>query len=203
MLQILFESRFFLNNFFSAEDLDRLLGERPDKLRSLPPYTNPTLLSRVAPVYTTTSPPCTAAQLRPPCLPIRRPQYDHIHPQQTSYLPPAAAHPSNSFVLYSPCAQQPAATGSQSSPVAGKMSSVYNAALQAECSVGPRSMQDLLLEGDGSYDIDALNPSLTDLQLQGMLKKNKNPTTTTTTWAFWWEINFIQLLQKFYRLIHL
>lgn len=159
--------------FFSAEDLDRLLGERPDKLRSLPPYTNPTLLSRVAPIYTSTQPPCTAAQLRPPCLPTRRPQYNHIQPQLPSYLPPAAAHPSNSVVVYSPCAQQPAATGSQNSQ--GKMSPVYNAALQAECSVGPRSMQDLLLEGDGSYDIDALNPSLTDLQLQGMLKKQQQP----------------------------
>ncbi|XP_067363627.1 forkhead box protein N1 isoform X1 [Channa argus] len=151
------------------EDLDRLLGERSDKLRSLPPYTNPALLSRVAPIYTTTS-----AQLRTPCLPTRRPQYAHIQPQQPTYLPSASAHPSNSFALYSPCAQQPAAgipsaTGSQSSLVAGKMPPVYNAALQAEYSVGLRSMQDLMLEGDGSYDIDALNPSLTDLQLQGNL----------------------------------
>lgn len=28
-------------------------------------------------------------------------------------------------------------------------------------------MQEMLLEGDASYDIDTLNPSLTDLQLQG------------------------------------
>lgn len=47
------------------------------------------------------------------------------------------------------------------------MPPVYNAALQTEYSVGHRNMQDLLLEGDGSYDIDTLNPSLTDLQLQG------------------------------------
>ncbi|XP_026227580.1 forkhead box protein N1 [Anabas testudineus] len=176
------------------EDLDRLLGERPDKHRSLPPYTNPALLSRVAPIYTTTtSPSCPPGQLRPPFLPIQRPQYNHIQSQQPSYLPPAVAHPSNSFALYSPCAQQPAAgvppaAGSQSSPVAGKMPPVYNAALQAECSVGPRSMQDLLLEGDGSYDIDALNPSLTDLQLQGNLWEEiradslvSDPHITTTT----------------------
>lgn len=29
-------------------------------------------------------------------------------------------------------------------------------------------MQEFLLEGDTTYDIDMLNPSLTDLQLQGM-----------------------------------
>lgn len=51
--------------------------------------------------------------------------------------------------------------------MAGKMPPVYNAALQAEYSVGPRSMQDFLLEGEAGYDIDMLNPSLTDLQLQG------------------------------------
>lgn len=51
--------------------------------------------------------------------------------------------------------------------MAGKMPPVYHAALQAEYSVGARSMQDFLLEGDTSNDIDMLNPSLTDLQLQG------------------------------------
>ncbi|XP_051254158.1 forkhead box protein N1 isoform X2 [Dicentrarchus labrax] len=150
------------------EDLDRLLGERPEKLKSLPPYTNPALLSRVTPIYSTTSSSCSPAQLQPPCLSIRRPHYSHIQPQLPSYLLPAAANPSNSFALYSPCGQ-PTATGGLNSPMAGKMPPVYNAALQAEYSVGPRSMQDFLLEGDASYDIDTLNPSLTDLQLQGNL----------------------------------
>ncbi|XP_074498051.1 forkhead box protein N1 [Sebastes fasciatus] len=167
------------------EDLDHLMGERLDKLRSLPPYTNPALLSRVAPIYGATSSSCTPALLRPPCLPIRRPHYAHVQPQQPCYLPPAAAHPSNSFALYSPCGQQPAAgvpsaTGSLHSPMAGKMPPVYN-----EYS---RSMQDLLLEGDASYDIDTLNPSLTDLQLQGNLWEElqqdslvSDPQVTTVT----------------------
>ncbi|KAK2847166.1 hypothetical protein Q5P01_010165 [Channa striata] len=170
------------------EDLDRLLGERPDKLRSLPPYTNPALISRMAPIYSATS-----AQLRAPCLPTRRPQYAHVQPQQPTYLLSASAHSGNSFALYSPCTQQPAAgsppaTGCQRSPGAGKMPPVCGAALQAEYSVGPRSMQDFLLEGDGSYDIDALNPSLTDLQLQGNLWEEiredslvSDPQVTTTT----------------------
>lgn len=51
--------------------------------------------------------------------------------------------------------------------MAGKMPPVYHASAQAEYGVGPRSMQDFQLEGDATYDIDTLNPSLTDLQLQG------------------------------------
>ncbi|XP_050921583.1 forkhead box protein N1 [Lates calcarifer] len=152
------------------EELERLVGARPDKLRSLPPY--PGLSSRVGPIYSATSSSCSPAQLRPSCQPVRHPQYAHIRPQQPCYVPPAVAHPSNSFALYSPCAQQPAAgvppsTGGLNSPIAGKMPPVYNYAMQAEYGVGLRSMQDLVLEGDASYDIDTLNPSLTDLQLQG------------------------------------
>nr|XP_040039991.1 forkhead box protein N1 isoform X2 [Gasterosteus aculeatus aculeatus] len=148
------------------EDLDRLLGERPNKLRPLPSYTNPSLLSRVAPVYGTTSTSCTPAQLRPP---FRRP---HVQPHQPCYLQPGAAHPSNSFAVYSPCGHQhaagvPSATEGLHSPVAGKMPPSYGGALQSGYS--SRSMQEMLLEGDASYDIDTLNPSLTDLQLQGNL----------------------------------
>lgn len=147
-----------------TEDLDRLLGERPNKLRPLPSYTNPSLLSRVAPVYGTTSTSCTPAQLRPP---FRRP---HVQPHQPCYLQPGAAHPSNSFAVYSPCGHQhaagvPSATEGLHSPVAGKMPPSYGGALQSGYS--SRSMQEMLLEGDASYDIDTLNPSLTDLQLQG------------------------------------
>ncbi|XP_035796988.2 forkhead box protein N1 isoform X2 [Amphiprion ocellaris] len=146
------------------EELDRLLGEKPDKLRPLPSFTSPALLSRVAPIYSTASSSCT--RLRPVCQPFRRSQYPHIQPQQPCYLPDA--HPNNSFALYSPCEQQ-SATANLNSPMAGKMPPLYNGTLQAEYSAGPKSMQDLLLEGEASYDVDTLNPSLTDLQLQGNL----------------------------------
>ncbi|KAM8905527.1 forkhead box protein N1 isoform 2-T2 [Spinachia spinachia] len=148
------------------EDLDRLLGERPNKPRSLPSNTNPSSLSRVVPDYGTTSTSCTPAHLRPP---FRRP---HIQPHQPCYLRPGAAHPSNSSAVYSPCGHQhaagvPSATEGLHSPTAGKMPPSYNGALQSGYS--SRSMQEFLLEGDASYDIDTLNPSLTDLQLQGNL----------------------------------
>ncbi|KAM7413258.1 hypothetical protein PAMA_020574 [Pampus argenteus] len=152
------------------EDLDRLLGERPKKFRSLPPYTNPALFSRAAPIYGTTSSACTPTQLGP----IQHPQYSHIPPpsQQPCHLPSTASKPSSSFALYSPHGQPPAAgvpsaSGSLNSPIAGKIPLVYDAALQDECCDGPKSMQDLLLEGDARYDIDMLDPSLIDLQLQG------------------------------------
>ncbi|XP_053176231.1 forkhead box protein N1 [Scomber japonicus] len=143
------------------EDLDRLLGTRPNKFRSLLPYSNPALSSRPLPAYSTATSSSTPTQLGP----IRRLQYSHIPPstQQPCYLPPAAAHPSNSFAQYSPCGQQP---GSLNSPTAGKMPTPYDAAQHC---AGPKSMQDLLLEGDARYDIDMLNPSLIDLQLQGNL----------------------------------
>ncbi|XP_037326573.2 forkhead box protein N1 [Pungitius pungitius] len=148
------------------EDLDRLLGVRPNKLRSLPSYTNPSLLSRVAPNYGATSTSRDPAQLRPP---LRRPR---VQPHQPCYLPPGAAHPSNSFAVCSPCgllpaAGVPSAADGLHSPAAGKMPPSYSGALQSGYS--SRSMQELLLEGDASYDIDTLNPSLIDLQLQGNL----------------------------------
>ncbi|CAJ1065570.1 LOW QUALITY PROTEIN: forkhead box protein N1 [Xyrichtys novacula] len=150
------------------EDLDCLLGERPEKFRSLPPYTNTTLLSRGPPTYGIASISSSPAQLQPPCLPVPCSQYANIQPQQPCYLSPSTAHLSNSFALYSLCGQ-PAAAASLNSHVAPKMPPVYSAAPQADYTAGHRSMQEFLLEGDATYDVDTLDPSLTDLQLQGNL----------------------------------
>ncbi|KAM6932916.1 forkhead box protein N1 [Xenentodon cancila] len=175
------------------EDLDRLLGEKLDKFRSLPPYTNMTSFSRVGSIYSTTSSSDAPPQLQSACQPIQPSQHAHIQPQQPRNLPLTATCPSNSYSLFSPCGQLPAADvtsapGSLTSPIAGKMPPVYSAALLAEYSAGPRGMQDMLLEGDASYDIDTLNPSLTDLQLQGNLWEElredslvSEPQVTTTS----------------------
>ncbi|KAM9853439.1 forkhead box protein N1 [Aulostomus maculatus] len=174
------------------EDLERLLGEKPNKLKSLP--SNTALFSRAGPTYGTTSTCYTPTQLRPPSQTSWRPQYLNIPPpsQQSCFLP--TAHPSNSFALYPPAAGIPSENSSLNSPTAGKMPPAYNAALQAECSVGPQSIQDLLLEGEASYDVDTLNPSLTDLQLQGNLwdelredslaSESQAVTTTTQSTTF-------------------
>ncbi|KAM6987853.1 forkhead box protein N1 isoform 4-T4 [Tautogolabrus adspersus] len=181
------------------EDLDHLLGERPEKFRSLPPYTNSASLSRGNPTYSIPSLSCNQAQLQPPCLPILHSQYANIQTQQPCYLSSGTAHLSNSFALYSPCGQ-PAAPGSLNSTVAQKMSPVYNAAPQADYSTGRRSIQDFLLEGDASYDIDMLDPSLIDLQLQGnlweelrdeSLVSDAQVTTTTPTSAL--QRSFLQI----------
>ena len=47
------------------------------------------------------------------------------------------------------------------------MPQVYSTTLQVDCGMGPKSMQELLMDGDTSNDIDMLNPSLTDLQIHG------------------------------------
>ena len=66
--------------------------------------------------------------------------------------------------------------------MAGKMPPAYSGTPQAEYS--SRSMQDLLVEGDVSYDIDTLNPSLTDLQLQGRDNmKDRNKTNNIYTYC--------------------
>lgn len=43
----------------------------------------------------------------------------------------------------------------------------YSTNLQVDFGMGPKSMQELLMDGDTSNDIDMLNPSLTDLQIHG------------------------------------
>uniref|UniRef100_A0A8C5H2K1 Fork-head domain-containing protein n=1 Tax=Gouania willdenowi TaxID=441366 RepID=A0A8C5H2K1_GOUWI len=140
------------------EDFEQLLGEKPERLRSLQTYTNSSLLSRVTPAHRSISSSSIPSHLR---------HYKHLPPQHHCFpLTVPAASPSHSFPLCSPCGQQYAATMGLNSPVAGTMPPVFSPALQ-EYSTGYRGVQDLLLEGEATYDIDTLNPSLTDLQLQG------------------------------------
>lgn len=167
-----------LLKLYFTEDFDRLLGEKPDRLRSLPPYpnTHSTTLKRVAPTYSLTPLPLKPThQPTPVCRSIRQSEYVHMQP---NHLPHPTVQPINSFSLHSPCGQQPAAgllspSGCLNSPVAGKMPPVYSSGLPGEYNVGLRGIHELLQDGDTSYDIDTLNPSLTDLQLQG--KRVKEP----------------------------
>ncbi|XP_047246918.1 forkhead box protein N1 [Girardinichthys multiradiatus] len=182
------------------EDFDHLLGEKPDKLRSLPPYpnTNTATSKRVGPMYSPTRSPLNSAQPAPAYQPNRQSDYSHRQPHQPYYLPHTTVQPSNPFALYSPCGQQPAAgvpspSGCLNSPIAGKMPPVYSLGLLGEYNVGLRGMHELLQDGDTSYDIDTLNPSLTDLQLQGnlweelredsLVSEPNGPTTTPSTFC--------------------
>lgn len=137
----------------SAECLARLLGERPNKFRH---YSSPALSSRVAPSFNAAAPSCPPTQPHPsslstPCAPCA-----HIPPQQSRYPAPTFAHAGSPFAI-----------GSLNSPMAGMVPPVYSGTLQDEHSISPRSIQDFVMEGYTGYDVDALNPSLTDLQLQG------------------------------------
>lgn len=122
----------------SAEFLDRLLGERPNKFRHYSAFNG-----TAAPPHPPAPP--HPSSLSTPCAPCA-----HIPPQQSCY--PASS---------------PFAIPGLNSPTAGMVPPVYSGTLQAEYSISPRSIQDLVAEGYGGYDVDALNPSLTDLQLQG------------------------------------
>ncbi|XP_054649750.1 forkhead box protein N1 isoform X2 [Dunckerocampus dactyliophorus] len=153
------------------EDLDRLLGERPNKLRSVPSY------SRAIGVYGTNATSSSSTQEQPQSRPSRRPQYSQTYPPSQQLLS-----------LHQPYGQQPTADQSHSTS-SGKLPLAYSADPQADFSVGLRSLHELLLEGDASYDVDVLNPSLTDLQLQGNLWEelqedslaSQPPTTPTST----------------------
>lgn len=148
-----------------AELLDQLLGDRPEKPRPLSAQLNN---------HTHTQFP--RVSLPPPYTPTthqRRPYYSYYSlpsqtvSQQLPYLP--SSHPAFSF--YPSIPQQPSTqlsprTGSLDSPLPAYTPPSYSAALQASHSA-LESMQELLMEGELSNDIDMLNPSLTDLQLHG------------------------------------
>ncbi|XP_062873421.1 forkhead box protein N1 [Trichomycterus rosablanca] len=150
------------------ELLDHLLGERPEKLKSLSSHLNNHTYSTLP-----------RASLLPPytsSTPLRRPHYSYYSmpsqatPQQVQYLPSN----SQTLSLYSPIPHQqpstrlPHRTGSLDSPLLAHTPPSYSATLQSSHNAAT-SMQELLMEGELSNDIDTLNPSLTDLQLHGHL----------------------------------
>ncbi|MBN3308278.1 FOXN1 protein, partial [Amia calva] len=151
----------------ASEELDRLLGDKPEKFKALSAPPPPAgsfghrLLTREAgsfempPSYGAARPGTANPALR--CPPQGRPTR-----QQPPYLPPATP----AFSYFSPGI--PPGTGSLDSPVPVQSPPAPGAALLAE-HCASRSMQELLLEGELSNDIDTLNPSLTDLQLHGNL----------------------------------
>ncbi|XP_046718144.1 forkhead box protein N1 isoform X2 [Silurus meridionalis] len=149
------------------ELLDHLLGDRPGKQRSHSAQLNNHTHSQFSRV-----------SLPPPYSPTthqRRPYYSYYslpsQPvcQQLPYLP--SSPPAFSFypsIPQQPSTQMPPRTGSVDSPLPAHTPPCYSAALQSSHStVG--SMQELLMEGELSNDIDMLNPSLMDLQLHGCL----------------------------------
>ncbi|XP_043115496.1 forkhead box protein N1-like [Puntigrus tetrazona] len=153
------------------EELERLLGERPEKLKSLGAHFS------LSSSHTHSQP--LRVAMHPACghqpVPHQQPLYNPL-PSQTVIPPPPYLCPDPlSYSYYPPVTRQPSA-GHPSSPRIGCLDSPlpahtppsYSSALQAAHSA-TANMQELLLDGEISNDVDALNPSLTDLQLHGNL----------------------------------
>ncbi|KAK6475492.1 forkhead box protein N1-like [Huso huso] len=163
------------------EELDLLLGDKPVKykvssmLSPLPASHPSTLLIQGHPSYAM-APSFTSAQRA-------MSSQVHRHPLQVPtgalshqplFLPPTP----QGFPHFSPSGHQQPSSGippneppkasTLSSPLPAQTPPIHRASLQAEHSTS-RSMQELLMEGELSNDIDTLNPSLTDFQLQGPL----------------------------------
>uniref|UniRef100_W5LEM5 Forkhead box N1 n=1 Tax=Astyanax mexicanus TaxID=7994 RepID=W5LEM5_ASTMX len=148
------------------EELDHLLGERPEKQKSLSSHLN----NHTYPQF----PRVTMPPSYSPGIHLRKPQYTH-YSLPTQAVPQHPYLPSNphAFSFYPSISQQPSTqlpsrTGNLDSPLPAHTPPSYSAALQASHSAAG-SMQELLMEAELSNDIDTLNPSLTDLQLQGHL----------------------------------
>ncbi|MGH0173564.1 UNVERIFIED_CONTAM: hypothetical protein FKN15_065699 [Acipenser sinensis] len=163
------------------EELDLLLGDKPVKykvsstLSPLPASHPSALLIQGHPSFAM-APSFTSAQRS-------MSSQVHRHPLQVPtgalshqplFLPPAP----QGFPHFSPNGHQQPSSGippneppqasTLSSPLPAQTPPIHRASLQAEHSTS-QSMQELLMEGELSNDIDTLNPSLTDFQLQGPL----------------------------------
>ncbi|XP_026083025.1 forkhead box protein N1-like [Carassius auratus] len=158
------------------EELERLLGERPEKMKSLGAhYSLPSSHSHSQPLRVAMHPAYGHQPVHDTSVLQQKSLYKPL-PSQTAIPPPPYSSPDAlSFSYYPPVTHQPIAghpssprTGSLDSPLPAHTPPSYSTALQAGHSASA-NMQELLLDGEISNDVDALNPSLTDLQLHGNL----------------------------------
>ncbi|XP_016317570.1 forkhead box protein N1-like [Sinocyclocheilus anshuiensis] len=158
------------------EELERLLGERPEKLKSLGAHFSlPSSHTHSQPLRVAMHPAYGHQPVHDTSIPHQQSLYNPL-PSQTVIPPPPYLSPGPlSFSYYPPVTHQPSAghpssprTGCLDSPLPAHTPPSYSTALQAGHSA-TASMQELLLDGETSNDVDALNPSLTDLQLHGNL----------------------------------
>ncbi|KAA0702064.1 Forkhead box protein N1 [Triplophysa tibetana] len=157
------------------EELERLLGERPEKLKNLGAYFSLHSHIHSHPLRVSMHPSYGQPLVHETSVQHQKSHYSPL-PSQTVHQPPPYLSPdSSAFSFYSPVSQLPCAgnppsprTGNLDSPLPAHTPPSYSTTLQAgHGTVG--GMQDLLLEAEINNDVDALNPSLTDLQLHGNL----------------------------------
>ncbi|XP_048121152.1 forkhead box protein N1 [Alosa alosa] len=173
------------------DELDHLLEDRADKIKSSSVRLNhrqtyPALRKQG---YDTVSPHVLTQPREHDPHSHRQPLYSYSSPaasQRPPYLPHnPTVFPFQCIITQQPGTILPSNIGALESPLPAQTPPSYSAALQANNGVS-QSMQELLLEGDQSTDIDMLNPSLTDLQLHGYLWEELKddslaPDTVTTT----------------------
>lgn len=159
------------------EELERLLGERPEKIKSLGAHFSlSNNHSHSQPVRAAMHPAYGHQPVHDTSVLHQKSLYNPL-PSPTVIPPPPYLSPDPlSFSYYPPVTHQPNAghpsssrTGSMDSPLPAHTPPSYSTALQAGHSASA-SMQELLLDGEISNDVDALNPSLTDLQLHGKIE---------------------------------
>ncbi|XP_056612826.1 forkhead box protein N1 [Triplophysa dalaica] len=157
------------------EELERLLGERPEKLKNLGAYFSLHSHTHSHPLRVSMHPSYGQPLVHETRVEHQKSPYSPL-PSQTVHPPPPYLSPdSSSFSFYSPvsqlsCAGNPPSprTGNLDSPLPAHTPPSYSTTLQAGHGTAG-GMQDLLLEAEINNDVDALNPSLTDLQLHGNL----------------------------------
>ncbi|XP_067307825.1 forkhead box protein N1 [Pseudorasbora parva] len=158
------------------EELERLLGERPEKLKTLGAHFSlPSSHTYSQPLRVTMHPVYGHQPVHETSVLHQKSLYNPLPSQNVVPPPPYLPPDSLAFPYYSPVTHQPSAghpssprTGSLDSPLPAHTPPIYSTGLQADHSA-TASMQELLLDGEISNDVDALNPSLTDLQLHGNL----------------------------------
>uniref|UniRef100_UPI00398F0AAE forkhead box protein N1-like n=1 Tax=Pristiophorus japonicus TaxID=55135 RepID=UPI00398F0AAE len=161
------------------DELDRLIGEKADKTKSSmmasPPLRPQTSLS---PLHVRDPPQShRPGHLQPPCV-IPHPRL-HLFSEgrvQASTNQDCSDHATTQPQfgqphLYSQTRAQ--ANTTQESPIPGQTPTIHgipdiSSQLLMEQSIA-KNIHDIVVEGDNSTDIDALNPSLVDFELQGNL----------------------------------
>ncbi|XP_073421633.1 forkhead box protein N1 isoform X1 [Dendrobates tinctorius] len=168
------------------EDLDKLIGERTEKLRSSLLACNPSSIMNTSPVMHLSIQseqnisPAMSAALQPmhdvsESLHAKKPppsytSLPHGYPQISQAMI-QQPHPIQHNHFSSPENQSELTTqpiNPQDSPIPALTPPLHNMKMLTEHSP-TRTLQDQLIEGEMSNDIDALNPSLTDFELQGHL----------------------------------
>ncbi|KAG8590399.1 hypothetical protein GDO81_006748 [Engystomops pustulosus] len=167
------------------EDLDKLIGERTEKLRSSLLACNPGIMNTSSTMHMSIQ---SEQNISPTMSSSLQPMHNVSEALHTKKPPPSYSSLPHGYPQISPAMiQQPhplpqnhysppenqgelntQPINPQDSPIPAHTPPLHNIKMLTEHSP-TRTMQDQLIEGELSNDIDALNPSLTDFELQGNL----------------------------------